>query len=101
MNKMKKIIVLISLVLMLLPNSVSFAGPMQDLQNDVGTDKVAHFGVGYIINDQLERHTKFTPLERLLTVTAIAYVKESTDDHFDRNDLLATMAGGLMYEVKF
>lgn len=98
---MKKIIVLISLVLMLLPNSVSFAGPMQNLQNDIGTDKVAHFGVGYIINDQLERHTKFTPLERFLTVAAIGYIKEATDDHFDKNDLLATCAGGLMYEMKF
>lgn len=65
------------------------------------TDKVAHFGVGYVISDQLAKHTRMTFLERVATVSLIAYVKEKTDSRFDNADFAATVAGALALEIKF
>jgi len=85
-------IIMLTLVLVLCM-STCFAMP--------AADKVAHFGVGYIINDQLSRHTHLTFIERTLVVLGIAYAKERTDAYIDKNDIAATLAGGLFYEVKF
>ena len=73
----------------------------------IGVDKVessitmhewAHLGAGYIINDQLHRHTKLTPLERFLAVSFIGYAKEKwVDKTFTRGEFEATAAGGLIY----
>jgi hypothetical protein len=89
---MKKRILLITLAALLAVSPVCFATP--------GNDKVAHFGIGYIINDQLQRNTKATFAERLLVVTTIGALKEGTDSRFDWRDLGATVAGGLAREIK-
>jgi len=86
-----KIIVL--LLVLVLSASTCFAMP--------ATDKAAHFGAGYIISDQLSRHTKLTPLERILVVAGVAYIKERTDAYVDRKDIIATIEGGLFCEWKF
>lgn len=73
-------------------SSICMASPFQSIQNDIGTDKVAHFGAGYVITDVLEHTTK---LERFAIVTGIAMAKESTDTQWDTNDILATCLGSL------
>ena len=86
---MKKVIVL--LLLLMLPHTVTFAS----------ADKAAHFGVGYVLNDQLKQHTKLTFCERMLVIGAIAYAKEKSDRYVDNRDLLATLGGALMFQVRF
>ena len=87
---MKKI--LLTLIVLLSITSTSYA--MQ-------TDKVAHFGVGYVINSELHKHTKLTFLERLGCVMIVGAAKELTDKHWDGKDFLATCSGALVYEIKF
>lgn len=65
------------------------------------TDKIEHFAAGYIITDQLKQHTHLTWLERQGVVLLIAYAKERTDKYVDKNDIFATMLGGIFYSVKF
>lgn len=62
------------------------ANPIHDMQDDIGTDKFAHAGVGYIIADQLERNAGFSPL---------------VDDTFDKGDIGATLTGPLIYQIDF
>ena len=76
-------------------SSICMASPFQSIQDDIGTDKVAHFGAGYVITDVLEHTTKTTKLERFAIVTVIAMAKESTDTQWDTNDILATCLGSL------
>ena len=72
------------------------------IEDSMSMDKWAHVGVGYIINDQLKRHTHLTPLERILVVSGVAYAKEKwADEKFDSGDLATTVAGSLCYEIKF
>lgn len=74
------------------------ANPMKDIP----VDKAAHFGVGYIIQDQLERNAHMSKFEAFLTTTAIAWAKEKyLDSHVDNNDAYATMAGALFYHIEF
>ncbi len=87
----------IAMLLCVLPMTCS----AESLQDRIGTDKCAHFAVSYVINDQLHRNTKLTPLERFGVVAAIGAVKELTDDHWDSKDFAADCAGALFYEVKF
>lgn len=78
------------------------ANPIHDMQDDIGTDKFAHAGVGYIIADQLERNAGFSKLESFATVLALAYVKEKyIDDNFDRGDIGATLVGPFIYNISF
>jgi hypothetical protein len=75
---------------------------VHQIEDSMPMDKWAHMGAGYFANDQLKRHTNLTPLERILTITALAYAKEKwADNEFDSGDLKATIAGGLFYEIKF
>lgn len=79
-----------------------FANSLHDIQDDIGTDKFAHAGVGYIIADQLERNANFSKLEAFATVAALAYIKEQyVDDHFDSGDITATLSGYMLYQVSF
>lgn len=91
---MKRVIALV-LLLGLLMSPFCYATEMP------ATDKVAHFGVGYIINDQLVRHTKLTFIERMTVITGVAYIKERHDTYIDGKDILATVEGGLFYQIKF
>lgn len=85
-----------------LSTTTANANPIHDMQDDIGTDKFAHAGVGYIIADQLERNAGFSPLEAFATVFALAYVKEKyVDDTFDKGDIGATLTGPLIYQIDF
>ena len=71
------------------------ASPLQTFQEKVGTDRVAHFGAGYVVSDILGRATDMSYLERGLAVTGLAGLKEATDAKWDNKDFIATVAGGL------
>jgi len=89
----KKIIITI---LLLLAMPICCANP---IENSLPMDKWSHIGAGYIINDQLHRHTHLTPLERTLTVFCIAYAKERwCDSNFDCGDIAATLVGAIVYQ---
>jgi len=97
---MKKIIFALMLVMLMTP--ICFANAVHEVEDAIPMDKWAHLGAGYFINDQLHRHTKMTPLERVLAVSCIAYAKERwADSRFDHGDLNATIAGALGYEIRF
>lgn len=78
------------------------ANDLHDIQDNIGVDKFAHIGAGYIIQDQLERNCGFSTLEALTTVALFAYAKEKwIDDDFSKADIGATAIGGLIYQIKF
>lgn len=83
-------------------NSVCFANPIHDIQDDIPTDKALHFAAGYIISDQLQRNAHCSAFEAFLITSAIAWSKEKfVDDHVDNADAYATMAGSLFYQINF
>lgn len=93
---------LIMITLLLSLSTTCFANSIHDIQDNIGTDKFAHAGVGYIITDQLERNANFSKLEAFATVAALAYIKEQyVDDHFDSGDITATLSGYMLYQVSF
>lgn len=97
---LKKIILCTLLVIAM--SSTCFANRIHDIQDNIGTDKFAHAGVGYIITDQLERNANFSKLEAFATVAALAYIKERyIDDNFDSGDITATLSGYMLYQVSF
>lgn len=72
------------------------------LQDDIGIDKAAHFGLSYVINDQLQRNAGFNPFWGTLTTIAIGAAKEKwIDSHFDGGDFAADCAGALFYVARF
>lgn len=78
------------------------ANSLHDIQDNIGIDKFAHVGAGYIIQDQLQRNCDFSALEAFATVALIAYLKEKyVDDDFSESDIAATAIGGLIYQIKF
>lgn len=79
----------------LLSSGMACASPIQDFQDKVGTDRIAHFGVGYIVSDTLDRLTPLTPIERGLVVAGLGALKEATDSQWDNGDLAATILGGV------
>lgn len=89
---MKKILILTMVMLLVVP-SICLAVP--------GKDKVAHFGVGYIIDDQLQQQSKMNREQRLVTVATIGVIKEVTDSRFDWRDLGATVLGAVVKEIKW
>lgn len=98
---MRRIIIILAVTVACIC-SICSANPIHDLQDNVGVDKFAHVGAGYIIQDQLERNCGFSTLEALATVTLIAYLKEKyVDDDFSKSDIGATAIGGLMYQIEF
>lgn len=97
---MKKVILLTIFIMSLCASC--FANSLHDIQENIGTDKFAHAGVGYIITDQLERNANFSKLEAFATLAALAYIKERyVDDHFDSGDITATLSGYMLYQVSF
>lgn len=90
----------------LLPFACSFALLTSNVNanalQDIPVDKAAHFGAGYIIQDQLERNAHMSKLEAFLATTAIAWAKEKyLDSRVDNKDAYATMAGALFYQIDF
>lgn len=97
---MRKILLIMALCFSMC--SISSANSLHDLQDNIGVDKFAHVGAGYIIQDQLERNCGFSTLEALATVALIAYMKEKyVDVDFNKSDIEATAIGGLLYQIKF
>ena len=97
MIRLNKRILLFLCVFILLASNVKASS-----LEDIPVDKVAHFGAGYIIQDQLERNAGMGKLEAFLTTTAIAWAKEKyLDKNVDNDDAYATMAGALFYQVEF
>ena len=85
-----------------LSTATANANSLHDIQDDIGVDKFAHAGAGYIIQDQLQRNCDFSALEAFATVALIAYLKEKyVDDDFSESDIAATAIGGLIYQIKF
>ena len=91
------------LTILLMSLSVScFASSLHDIQDSIPTDKAIHFMAGYIIQDQLQRNAKCSPIEAFLITSAIAWAKEKfVDDNVDNDDAYATMAGSLFYQINF
>lgn len=78
------------------------ANGLHDIQDNIGVDKFAHIGAGYIVQDQLQRNCGFSTLEALAAVALLAYAKEKyVDDDFSKSDIAATAIGGLIYQIKF
>lgn len=70
------------------------ASPIQSFQDKVGTDKIAHFGAGYIIADLCDK-SGISNAGQLGVVTGVAALKESMDDKWDTKDFIATVLGGI------
>jgi hypothetical protein len=68
--------------------------PASALDFPVDTDKVAHFGVSYIITDQLIR-SGLTREQAVGTTLFVGWLKEVIDEHPDGYDLAADTAGAL------
>ena len=100
-------IVMMAFLLMIALGSTASAAELQKLQDRVGTDKFAHAGCSYVLCDIGDRmFPKAQKWQIDATVLAIGVEKEMTDDHFDKHDLMADVAGialhrWLHYEVKF
>lgn len=97
----KKIIILIMLIVSL--SATCFANNLHDIQDSIGTDKFAHFGIGYVVSNELQ-HTGMSKLEAVATVTFIAYAKEKwIDDNFNKTDIGATVFGAVipLYHKEF
>lgn len=70
--------------------------------SDFPADKAAHFGVSYVICDQLERNCGFNKFWAGFTTLAIGAAKEVwIDDHWDGGDFAADCAGVLAVQIKF
>lgn len=100
-NVLKRIIVTtILLVSLTIP---CFANSLHDLQDNIGTDKFAHFGIGYVVSNELQR-AGMSKLEAVATVAFIAYAKEKwIDDTFNKSDIGATVFGAVipLYHKEF
>ena len=69
-------------------------GPATALDLPAPTDKVAHFGVSYVVTDQLIR-SGMTREQAVATTLFVGWVKEVVDDRVDPYDLAADAAGAL------
>lgn len=95
----RKIIILTMLLISICTSC--FANSIHDIQDSIGTDKFAHFGVGYVISNELQ-HAGMSKLEAVATVAFLAYAKEKwVDDTFTNEDITATVLGGLFYQIDF
>ena len=98
---MKKIFLLTVLILLLC--TPCFASHVVNLQNSIGTDKFAHFGMGYVLSNELQ-HAGMSKLEAVTTVAFIAYAKERWGDNtFSKTDIGATVFGAVipLYHKEF
>lgn len=97
----KRIILLTTLIVSII--SVCSANSLHDLQDSIGTDKFAHFGIGYVVSNELQ-HAGMSKLEAVATVAFLAYAKEKwVDDTFSKSDIGATVLGGVipLYKKEF
>lgn len=99
---MRKII-LTTILYLILSISVASANSLHDIQDDIGVDKFAHFGIGYVVSNELQ-HAGMSKFEAMATVAFLAYAKEKwVDDEFSKSDITATVLGGVipLYHKEF
>ena len=85
---MKKILLMVIMLLSL--NGVCSASD----GNNIGVDRFAHFGIQYVICDQLHRNAGMNKFWAGVTTLAIGAAKEAfIDDHWDGGDFAADCAG--------
>lgn len=98
---MRKILIIFIMLISLCTSC--FASSLHDIQDSIGTDKYAHFGVGYVVSNELQ-HVGMSKLEAVVTVAFLAYAKEKwVDDTFSKSDVGATVLGGVipLYKKEF
>lgn len=96
-------IILTTIFYLILSISVASANSLHDIQDDIGVDKFAHFGVGYVVSNELQ-HAGMSKFEAMATVAFLAYAKEKwVDDEFSKSDITATVLGGIipLYHKEF
>lgn len=79
------------------------ANKIHDIQDNIGTDKFAHFGIGYVVSNELQ-HAGMSKFEAMATVAFLAYAKEKwADDEFSKSDITATVLGSIipLYHKEF
>lgn len=99
---MRKII-LTTILYLILSISVASANSLHDIQDDIGVDKFAHFGIGYVVSNELQ-HAGMSKFEAMATVAFLAYAKEKwADDEFSKSDITATVLGSVipLYHKEF
>lgn len=75
------------------------AQSIDDRISDIGVDKFAHAGVSYAIADELHRHAGMNRFWAGFTSLCIGAAKEQfADDHFDKGDFAADMAGVVLFQ---
>ena len=101
MKKLKNVLAAMTFVaLMLLPMPV--LAEEHNIADSVGVDRFAHFGISYIICDQLKRNAGFNDFWAATTTLAIGAAKEKwIDKSWDNNDFAADCAGVLFCQIKF
>lgn len=91
---MKKIFLIIISIFIL--SNVCFANSLHDIQDDIGVDKIAHFGIGYLASNELQ-HVGMSKFEAVLTVSFLAYAKEKwIDDDFSKSDIAYGVIGSMI-----
>lgn len=96
-------IILTTILYLILSISVASANSLHDIQDDIGVDKFAHFGIGYVVSNELQ-HAGMSKFEAMATVAFLAYAKEKwVDDEFSKSDITATVLGGIipLYHKEF
>ena len=67
-----------------------------DFSSNIGVDRVAHFGVSYVICDQLHRNCGMNEFWAAVTTIAIGAAKEKwIDNNWDSGDFAADCAGAM------
>lgn len=98
---MKRIIILTMLLISVCTSC--FANSLHDIQDNIGVDKFAHFGIGYVVSNELQ-HAGMSKFEAMATVAFLAYAKEKwADDEFSKSDITATVLGSVipLYHKEF
>ena len=102
MRKIRNTLVTIVLTMLLTALSVPAMAAEHNLADSVGVDRFAHFGISYVINDQLKRNAGFNDFWAAATTLAIGAAKEKwIDKQWDNGDFAADCAGVLFYQIKF
>lgn len=71
-----------------------FAAPARAIELPIPVDKAAHFGLSYVITDQLMR-AGMPPTQAAALTFGVGWLKEVTDPVLDPGDLLADGLGCL------
>ena len=102
MKKIRNALVIVALTTLVTILSAPAMAAERNLADNVGVDRFAHFGISYVINDQLKRNAGFNDFWAAATTLAIGAAKEKwIDKQWDNGDFAADCAGVLFYHIKF